>query len=359
VSTDEVPDQALGALAAHLSAVVAAHQRQTVDLDVLYRAAVDFDRSLATSVTGRQELLDALTELDRADAVTLPRGREHFDRRSSPPLPRWVRRPSTSRRPAPEGHTRVWPSALQPAAALARRAEEFEVLEVVADFLRHGGAKRISVPIRERSLELFANEKRLDALLGSRLFTSGVLSLAMLRCHLVPMPFAGQWVAGAQSGEVTLLVAENHHTYASLLEATRAHAAHGGPARWVGYGGGQQFCSAVASVPLLAPRPTRIWYFGDLDMRGLAIPALASATASAAGLPPVRPALPLYAALLDHGRKGPSAAVAEDAAAAATAWLGSLADQAAVVLTTGHRLAQEAVGLELLLEHPEWLAPET
>lgn len=355
MSADALPGEDLSPLAAHLASVVAAHRRQTVDLDVLYRAAVSFDRSLATSVTGRQELLDALTELDRADIAALPRGQEHFDRRSISPLPRWVRRPSAGRRVAPEGRNRVWPSALQPAAALARRPEEFTVLDVIADFLRRGGAGRISVPIRERSLELFGEEKRLDTLLASRLFTSRALTLALLRCHPVPMPFAAQWVPGAPTGEVTLLVAENHHTYASLLEATRAHAAAGGPARWVGYGGGQQFCSSVASVPLLVPAPTRIRYFGDLDLRGLEIPAIASATATTAGLPPVQPALPLYTALLTHGRKAPATAVAEPTVSAATVWLGPVAPGAAAVLAGGHRLAQEAVGLELLLDHPEWL----
>ncbi|MBB3084192.1 hypothetical protein [Geodermatophilus sabuli] len=355
MNTDALPSPALSPLAAHLSAVVVAHRRQTVDLDVLYRAAVDFDRSLATSVTGRQELLDALIELDRGDIAALPRGREHFDRRSTPPLPQWVRRPSAGRRTAPEGRTRVWPSALQPAAAMARRPDEFTVLDVVAEFLRRGGADRISVPVRERSLELFGDEKRLDTLLASRLFTSHALTLELLRCHPVPMPFAAQWVPGAPTGEVTLLVAENHHTYASLLEATRAHAAAGGSARWVGYGGGQQFCSSVASVPLLVPVPTRIQYFGDLDLRGLEIPTMASATATAAGLPPVQPVMRLYTALLAHGRKAPAIAVAESAAGAAAAWLGPLAGDAAAVLTGGHRLAQEAVGLELLLEHPEWL----
>ncbi|WP_346622896.1 hypothetical protein [Blastococcus montanus] len=222
------------------------------------------------------------------------------------------------------------------------------------------------MPLRERSLELFGDEKRLDALMAGRLFASGGLTLQLLRCHLVPMPFAAQCVPGATPAEVELLVAENHHTYASLLEATRVHAVAGGPARWVGYGGGRQFCSAVASVPLLQPAPARIQYFGDLDLRGLEIPAAASATlyddiesrgpATRAGLPPVDPAMPLYEALLAHGHRAAATAVPSRAAAAAAAWPGPLADTAAGVLTSGQRMAQEAVGLEKLLLHPGWLA---
>ncbi|MQA35286.1 hypothetical protein [Modestobacter roseus] len=350
-----LPGGGLGALAAHLSAAVAAHRRQTVQLDELYRAAVGFDRSLATSVAARGELLDALTELERAGIVTLPRGAAHYDRRSSPPLPRWIRRTPAARPAAPPDTGRVWPSALQAAARIARRPEEVAVLEAVAGFLRDGGAERISVPLRERSLELFGDEKRLDALLSSRLFASGALTLSLLRCHPVPMPFAAQWVPGVDSAEVELLVAENHHTYASLLEATRAHSAAGGPARWVGYGGGQQFCSAVASVPLLQPAPTRIRYFGDLDRRGLEIPVAAAVTATVAGLPTVEPAILLYTALLAHGRRASAAVVPAHSAAAVSSWLGPLASAAARLLTDGQRLAQEAVGLERLLAHPEWL----
>lgn len=245
--------------------------------------------------------------------------------------------PRDERPPTGAAPARVWPTALQAAAAIARRDEEFAVLEVAADFLRRGGATRISVPIRERSLELFDDEKRLDALLGTRLFAPGALSTALLRCHPVPMPFAAQWVPGATGSPapedtVTLLVAENHHTYASLLKATRVHAAAGGPGRHVGYGAGSQFCSAVASTTLLRPTPTRIVYFGDLDRRGLEIPATASATARAVGLPPVALALPLYAALLAHGHRAEAAPVTEASATAAAAWFGPLAADAAAIL---------------------------
>ncbi|MGY1669101.1 hypothetical protein [Geodermatophilus sp. SYSU D00710] len=351
----------LGPLATHLAAAIAAARRQTIEIGELWQAAVAFDRSLASAPGARADLRAALTELHAAGVLALPRGKAHFDRRADPPLPTWVRRSSTSRPPAARPAARVWPTALQPVAALARRDEEFVVLDVVADFLRRGGATRISVPLRERSLELFGDEKRLDRLLGTRLFTSGALTLDLLRCHPVPMPFAAQWVSGTAEagGQVTLLVAENHHTYASLLEATRVHAAAGGPGRHVGYGAGGQFSAAVTSVTLLRPLPTRILYFGDLDLRGVEIPARAAGTARAAGLPPVLPAAALYEALFAHGRPVETAPVADSAAATAAAWLGPLAAPAAALLAKGRRMAQEAIGLELLLEHPKWLDDPT
>jgi hypothetical protein len=111
----------------------------------------------------------------------------------------------------------------------------------------------------------------------------------------------------------------------------------------------------VTSLTLLRPTPTRIRYFGDLDLRGLEIPARAAAAAVAAGLPSVLPAAALYEALFTHGRPAETAPVTATAAATAAAWLGALAGPATALLAEGRRMAQEAIGLELLLQHPEWL----
>lgn len=356
------PDATVGAagtgpssLAAAVAAAVAAHRTQKVPLQALWAAAVAHDRSLATAAHGRAELADALAEVAAAGAATLPADRSAYDRRSVPPLPQWIRRPPRPTAERQAAAERIWPSALRDAGRLANRPDELALLEVVTDFLRAGGVTRLPVPSRERSLELFGDEKRLDALVSSRLFSSGALSLDLLRCHPVPMPFASQWVPGADTGEVVLLVAENHHTYASLLRASREQAAAGGPARHVGYGGGGQFCSAVASVVLLEPAPTRIVYFGDLDVRGLQIPVAADQTARAAQLPPVQPATGLYALLLRLGRRVEHQQVLAGPAAAAAAWLGPLGDEAAGVLSAGCRMAQEAVGRDALDAHPDLL----
>jgi len=215
---------------------------------------------------------------------------------------------------------------------------------------------RSRAPIRERSLELFGDEKRLDGLVVTRLFTSGALKLDLLRCHPVPIPFVSQWVPGVDDPQGTaLLIADNHHTYVSLLEVTRHNATAGGPGRHVGYGTGSQFPSAVVSVPLLFPKPDRIVYFGDVDLKGLQIPAAANAAAAPAGLPAVVPAVPLYDLLFKVCRKRPAARISADVASAVAAWLGPLAEPARDSLIGGVRYPQEAVGYELLMTRCEVL----
>lgn len=346
----------LSALAQHLVDHVAAAPRQRIEVEALYDAAVAFDRSLATAPTARGDIRGALDELVAAELVVFPSSPRHFDTRDRPPLPLWVRRPPRERVVRETREARVWPAALEAAGRIASREDEISLLETVAVFLRDGGASRPTVPMRERSLELFSDEKRLDSLASTRLFTAGALTLDLLRCHSVPIPFVSQWVPGVfDSLGTALLIAENHHTYASLLEVTRHSAAAGGPARHVGYGTGGQFPSAVLSVPLLVPKPDRIVYFGDVDLKGLQIPAMANVSANQADLPAVVPAFPLYDLLFDAQYRRPATRVSADVAAEAAAWLGPLAERACDALIGGFRLPQEAVGYELLMNRRDML----
>ncbi|MFC0436427.1 Wadjet anti-phage system protein JetD domain-containing protein [Kutzneria buriramensis] len=342
----------LNALAQHLAAHVVEATKQKIEVESLYAAAVEFDRSLATAPAARGEVRRALDELAAAGLVSFPRSPRDFDTRDEPHLPMWVRRPARERVARSAAPARVWPAALEAAGRIASRDEEFAVLDTVTAFLRKGGANRPSVPTRERSLELFGDEKKLDRLMSTRLFTAGALTLDLLRCHSVPIPFVSQWVPGRDDPLGTaLLIAENHHTYTTLLTVTRQRAAVNGPGRHVGYGTGGQFASAVQCVPLLSPVPDRIVYFGDIDLKGLQIPLAANDTASRAGLPAVEPAARLYELLFELGRERPARAVRPAIAAEASAWLGpGLASRGRDALVRGVRLPQEAVGYEQLTD---------
>src|SRR5487761_2005073 len=66
-----------------------------------------------------------------------------------------------------------------PELALLREARvnlPFTELRRLNDFLQQGGGKHELVPIKERSLQLFDDEKRLDVLADSALFRDGRLS---------------------------------------------------------------------------------------------------------------------------------------------------------------------------------------
>lgn len=211
-------------------------------------------------------------------------------------------------------------------------------------FLAEGGRNRPEVPIKERSVQIFGDEKRLDALVATALFRPGRLSLATLRSRLVPEPLG--WHRGScPTGPV--LVLENAATWDSYRrwdERSPRFAA-------VIYGRGLSFVDAVGGVSEIfrevgGVRP--IEYFGDLDPAGLEIPWRASRRAEAGGLPVVRPHGWSYRRLLElgAGREGPwdGEPVREEA----LHWLGESAALARDLFVRRRRIAQEHLGWEVL-----------
>ncbi len=221
-------------------------------------------------------------------------------------------------------------------------------LQRMNEFLRTGGRERPMVPIKERSFQLFGDEKRLDALRESALFQSGRLSLEMLRCEIVGEPFG--WKRGPQDTGVTLVIenAATWHSYSRWNEERRLFSA-------VVYGCGNRFADSTRYLrDILAElaTPQRVLYFGDLDPQGVRIPIEASAKALRMGMPPVEPDLWSYQHLLRLGQgretnSGSVESVSEDAAA----WLGPLAKNLYPLFNGGKRLAQELVGWEFLRSH--------
>jgi hypothetical protein len=356
-AAERAEDHIVDALAAAVIGALAAKP----SLGLLREAAVLRDDSM--NVGGHNRLAAALGALDLRGVIRLP-GAKHWDCGRRPALPLWVHRVA-ERRPVRQAVVvpddvvaALPPHAMAALAGLRPGASDVAVLARVAAWLRNGGAERPVVPSRERSVQVFGDEKRLDRLAGGRLFTAGVLSLDLLRAETVPVPLTATWVPGHLPGEPLCLVVENHHTWVSLRRAARASAGrHAGI--HVGWGAGEQFRQGVAGVRLLEPPATEVAYFGDLDPKGLETPTEAAGKARAAGLPPVLPALGLYHLLIrvGVGQRTGAGLVAADARAKAT-WLGPLAGPAMEYLQAGVRLPQEYVGSEALAgtTPAEWLS---
>lgn len=177
----------------------------------------------------------------------------------------------------------------------ARLNLTFAELRQLDDFLKNGGRTALPIPIKERSFQIFRDEKRLDILYSSSaLFDEGRLSLDHLRCFTVPEPFG--WKRGTQTNG-PVMVLENlatWHTYARFDAESPAFSA-------IVYGGGKRFIDSVIFlwdlfVELGGPRP--VFYFGDIDPAGLRIPRVASGRAVARALLPIQPHLDSYRLLL-------------------------------------------------------------
>lgn len=334
---------ALSPLAAALAQTVAGYRQARVPIEVLRQAALDADLSLRGSPDARRRLAAALDELAAAGVVRQPTGRAGWEELPRPRLPRWVGRPST---PKPERTPEppvAWHAALSwvPAFLTGERPTggERALLRAVNAFLGAGGSALV-VPLRERSLQLTGDEKTLDTLSRGRLFTDGRLSMGLIAARRTSPPITRSTVG---SGPVTLLV-ENWSTYESLAANLPADGEVGA----VVYSAGNTLGTVLTA--LADDPPAALSYFGDLDARGLEMPAAADRLAGDLGLPPLTPAAALYRLLAEHGQPAP-ADTRPDAVRVqrAVQWLpASLRPPVRDVLCTGHRLAQEAVGLELL-----------
>jgi diadenosine tetraphosphate (Ap4A) HIT family hydrolase len=229
----------------------------------------------------------------------------------------------------------------------------FDDLRLLHEFLREGKGDRPIVPVKERSLQIFGDEKRLDVLADSALFRDGRLTIAMLRCEFVAEPLAWKRGPAPASGRPVIVVenAATWHSYARWNEVTAQFAA-------VIYGGGNRFIDGVGFLAEIFRElggPRDVFYFGDLDIAGLAIPQRAGRRALEFGLPQIRPHLWSYRQLL--GLPVSDAAADEWAAVPSglVDWLGDLATEAMKVFASGRRIAQERVGWEFLARssHPQ------
>jgi hypothetical protein len=316
-----------------------------VDLDAVRRAFQKVHPELAADPSARAKLRDLLDRLHLDARVDLPKGSHGWDTSALPALPLWVKLPRELFHPEKIDLRSIpWAPELRFLAS-SRVFVPFVDLDKLQKFFAVGGRAKPMVPIKERSLEIFGDEKRLDQLFrGSALFGSARLTLEALRCFIVNEPLP--WTPGpTQQGPVIVLEnAATWHSYCRWNSERKAFSA-------IIYGCGNRFVDGIRSLEdILAaiggPRP--VLYFGDLDPQGLLIPQEASARASVAGLPPVEPHLWSYRQLLTLGAGRGQPWEGEPPSTTLCDWLGPLADPAHRLFGTRQRLPQEHVSWEFL-----------
>ncbi|GDY23585.1 hypothetical protein LBMAG56_49320 [Verrucomicrobiota bacterium] len=279
------------------------------------------------------------------------RGRPHFIARVVIPLDqegRWKAAFGFTP-PSDEEGRRIREYSWQPPLAFLREARiglPFEDLRRLDEFLANDGSACVQVPIKERSLQIFGDEKRLDMLADSVLFREGRLSLAQLGYEVVAEPLG--WKRGptaANTGPVIVL--ENAATWHSYDRWNQASPQFSG----VIYGGGNRFVEAVGFLNEIFRElggPRRVLYFGDLDSAGLRIPRRASERALRLSLPQIEPHVWSYQALLRFNAADAVVEEDDDVSDADLAWIGDLAESIRPLLASGRRLPQEHIGWEYL-----------
>jgi hypothetical protein len=315
-------------------------------------ALADLEATVAQAVpdvgagTSRRDVIAAVVRaLSDAGMVTLPRTDAAWEP-GRPSLPRWIVRANT---PPPTGRSLrrfPWRQELTWATSVPLTDWQFEALQAVQAWMRDRPADDPPSGLRERSVDIFADDKRLDLLLGGPLFAPGRLSLELLDCAVSHPPLAVRdLLAGTASSELRhdWLVVENGTTFRTL----NGHADAIPNVCLLIYGAGAQAHAGLPALLAEHPRPSTVRWFGDIDRDGIRFAAGAATALEVEGLD-VLPHLPLYRALVARGIATTSQVAAMDAksATALAAWFSDeTIEQFAVdVLCSGRRAMQEQVG---------------
>ncbi|MCG8555418.1 MAG: hypothetical protein MJD61_09055, partial [Proteobacteria bacterium] len=159
-----------------LQAVRPRHKR--FELQAVWQAYARAWPAAAEGADARRNLRRALELLAQHGKLTLPKQASRWDHSAQPALPRFVVLTTAARKPAPARQHVAWAPELSFAREL-RSPQQRDLLLCVQRFLASGGRTRPLVPERERSLQLFGDEKRLEKLRRTPLFSPCRLSLGL------------------------------------------------------------------------------------------------------------------------------------------------------------------------------------
>lgn len=225
----------------------------------------------------RNTLSSLLNALNTAGIIEFPKTPKMWDRSAQPPLPTWIKRPSP--KVVKEYAEVTWAPEL---SFLAQKKEPLTShwLEIDAWLKATRNIPQELVPVRERSLEIFGDEKVLDRLKGSLVFKDGSFSLAVLSCYYVPEPPAWEQGPPGTEGHYGLCI-ENSTSY----EVLRRFNLEAGLWGFVSYGRGEGFSSIVEGIieKMDLFGHSKLLYFGDADLKGIEIAASGALKLAAVG----------------------------------------------------------------------------
>ena len=145
------------------------------------------------------------------------------------------------------------------------------------------------VPPRLRSAEIFGDEKALERLATTSLFGHGRLTFDLLGPRRLP-PAAPHRRNRQRSRPPRPRRRRNRSGSAATLPPRGASGASRS-------GAGQAFLASAATITLEQQAPERVFYWGDLDPKGVAIPTEATRMLATLGIT-LNPAVPLWRLML-------------------------------------------------------------
>lgn len=326
--------------------------RRRVGLPAILAAMRELDPRLFHSSNQRQGLLDIVQNAAAAGLLRMPASsKANYDRSARPFLPLWVTlAPAGDVVQGFDHRSHPWAPALTGLVDL-RALPKPDLWLAVDAWIKRGGPAGPPLSDRERSLEIFGEEKILEELLDSPIIRLERVQASLFNRIEEYEPLAWQ-VSGQAPTGAPILIVENAATWRSLANWNTTHFGA------VAYGRGNSFARAWRDLDrLLAETGERpLLYFGDIDKEGLDIPCRANALL-AAKWPhrSIRPATALYLKLLDlapDGQPGSTLPALDDCL---LEWMGhDLSIRVLGLFKRGRRVAQEWMNAKHISENILW-----
>ena len=247
------------------------NQRVKISLDKILKAFAEaFPQDYYSEGNQMEKLMKVLNNLARANRIQLPVGETHWDDSSVPSVPKWIKisRMSSQKERAlwkkyPWHPQMIWASELKNI-----QESSFESLKQLNQFFVNlGGGSVGLMTIKERSLQIFGDEKKLDSLTTRSWFQDHV-SLEDLGCYRTIEPFASKTFPKAKATRTIII--ENRDTFDSFCKVNER--INSPFYKYIIYGCGDKIEGRIRWVNEFDPEIRVIEYFGDLDHNGLAIP---------------------------------------------------------------------------------------
>ena len=319
-------------------------------LEVLPLKRVDLKTLRTAWLRSHPEQLET-PDRDRLMLVSLEQGaamgilrlpsQKSYERFGRPPMPSFITLVRQSKEQDTFEYSKVsWAPEMGFWTSLS--SQELATALKINDWIIGRRGAFLQVPLRERSLEIFGDEKFLDSRVRGHALFGGKLPLSSIGARRVEHPLA--YRPADVVGKPVLLV-ENHHTFWSLGEWNESAKAYSA----IVYGSGKTIAaSGLALIEVMRERESP-WaeYFGDIDPEGVEIPLLFNQKNSQQ----LVPCIGLYERLLAVGRRKGGVCTTKFDTARTSLWLPTLSAQIIELWESGNWLPQEGLGLEQLLDY--------
>lgn len=295
-------------------------------------------------------LYAALANLESQNLIKFPsnQNKKAWLSESNPRLPAWILLTDDTDKEMPglDPSTIPWLAELGFCAELTNKVH-IEIAYAINQYLIERRKVLLPAPLRERSLQIFGDEKRLDSLVSNGALFGGRLPLSVIAAFEVEQPLVFE---KGPRVDKPLLVIENHHTYWSFCQWNKQQCVYSA----VVYGSGNAFARSGKAIDdiVAAVKGSSIEYFGDLDPAGLEIPYRFNVIRRRANLTEIQPAVSFYSFLLKHGIRRKNSDDQREALPAALEWLPPSARHLVIDLfKSGLWIPQESLGTEALNQH--------